>query len=463
MHSTVAPLLGVDVGTTSISVVVIDSISGRNLSTYTRHHNARLPVDGPGSYLQDPEILTTTTYGLIARAKEQYPNIAAVGITGQMHGLVILDDECRALSPAYTWLDRRLSWLSAGGASYQSLMKDEVGCDVPVGYAAGTLFVLGRLGLIPSGARFVVGIPDYIALRLTGGGRPVTSPGMAQSMGCYALGERQFRSDLWRMISPLSLPEVHEAAHIVGETPDGMLLATPEGDNQTSFVAGIRDPDRAISINVGTSGQVSVYDAAPAGGEAVERGPMERRPYPGGGTLLVGATLSGGKSFEMLASLIGDIATRIGSDGDDPYRLLADLPRPDGATALRVDTRFSGTRDDPSVRGAITDIAPDNMTLPHLYWGIADGVVTELAHLVTDHRRILDAPESYIGISGNAIKRSAALRTTLAERFARPLRTLIDAEAAARGAAMLAAAALAGGAEALPEIQKRMICYAEES
>ena len=102
------------------------------------------------------------------------------------------------------------------------------------------------------------------------------------------------------------------------------------------------------------------------------------------------------------------------------------------------------------------------MTLPHLYWGIADGVVTELVQLLADHRRVLDAPGSYIGISGNAIDRSAAIRTILAEKLARPLRRPVDAEAAARGAAMLAAAALEGGAAALPAIQSRMIRYGEE-
>ena len=153
---------------------------------------------------------------------------------------------------------------------------------------------------------------------------------------------------------------------------------------------------------------------------------------------------------------------RIDADGHDPYRLLTDLPRPAAGTALHVDTRFAGTRTDPSIRGAITGMGPDNLTLPHLYWGIADGVVTELVQLLADHRRVLDAPGSYIGISGNAIDRSAAIRTILAEKLARPLRRPVDAEAAARGAAMLAAAALEGGAAALPAIQSRMIRYGEE-
>ena len=253
MHSTVAPLLGVDIGTTSISVVVIDSTSGRNLWTHTYRHNARLPADGPGSHIQDPDVLVTATKGLIARAQAHYPTIAAMGITGQMHGIILLDDQCRALSPAYTWLDRRLSWRSADGPTFQMLMRDELGCDVPAGYGAGTLFVLGRLGLIPPGARYVAGVPDYIALRLIGGG-PVTSPGLAHSMGCYSLDEGRFRSDVWRAVSPLTLPEVRGATDIIGRTPDGVLVTAPEGDNQTSFIAGIRDPDRAVAVNVGTSG-----------------------------------------------------------------------------------------------------------------------------------------------------------------------------------------------------------------
>ncbi len=461
MNSTAAPLLGVDIGTTSISIVVVDSASGRNLSKYTENHNARLPSDEPGSYIQNPDILATTALRLISRVREQYPNIAALGITGQMHGIIILDEAGRAISPAYTWLDRRLAWRSPDGRPFQALMKAELGYDVPVGYGVGTLFALQRLGAIPPGARYVAGVPDYVAMRLIDGKGPITAPGLAHSMGCYSLREARFHSDLWRRTSSLAPPEVRNATEVIGETSDGIPVVAPDGDNQASFIAGIRDPDRAISINIGTSGQVSVHVPSTST-DSENDGSMERRPYPGGGTLAVGATLSGGKSFEVLTSLIGDIMKRIDAGKYDPYRLLADLPRPVEGTALQVDTRFTGTRTDPSTRGAITRLGTDNMTLPHLYWGIADGVVTELVQLLADHRRILDASGSYIGISGNAINRSAAIRTILAEKLARPLRRPVDVEASARGAAMLAAATLEGGAAALPAIQSRMIRYVEE-
>ena len=85
--------------------------------------------------------------------------------------------------------------------------------------------------------------------------------------------------------------------------------------------------------------------------------------------------------------------------------------------------------------------------------------MAELLELLGDHRAIVGNRDGYLAVSGNTVAHSRPLRTVLAERFEVPLRRPIEAEAAARGAAMLAGAAIAGGIEHLPAIRARMVRY----
>lgn len=462
MSTTALPLLGIDIGTTSVSVVVVDPHDGRNLFTRTQAHNAGIAPDAPGADLQDAERLVAVTQNSIALARQQYRQIAAMGITGQMHGIVVIDAAGRAVSPAYTWLDARLAWHDSDGRTLAQRMTEEVGALVPVGYGAGTAFALQALGLVPAGGRSVATVPDYVTMRLTGGTTPVTGASLAHSLGLYSLEAGDFDNDLWRRSTALCPPQVRAAAEIIGTTAEGSPVVVPVGDNQASFLASVRDPERAISVNVGTSGQISVLEPnAAAQTDPLHR--LETRPFPGDRRLLVGASLSGGKSFEVLGSLIADVARRSGAATIDPYQLLRDIQRPSDRNRLSIDTRFAGTRGDPTIRGRVSGIGLDNFDLAHLYWGIADGVVTELAELLGEHNGVLGVRDSYLAVSGNAVTRSDAVRTTLAERFGVRLRRPIDAEAAARGAAMLAGAAIAGGIESLPAIRARMIRYRDET
>ncbi len=448
------PLLGIDVGTTTISIVVIDSADGRNLYSHSLPHQAELPPDVPGAHLQSPEQLLSTVVAAMDQVAASYPTLSGIGITGQMHGIVPIDDGGNAVGPAYTWLDGRLANTNGSGTSYREELWERHGVGVPVGYGAGTLYTLVQSGAIDARVTSVVDIPSWIALQLTGRTRGCTAAGLAHSLGLYSIAEQDFLAEQWERLG-IAPPCVAGGLEILGETRSGTPVVTPEGDNQCSFLATVRDPDRAIAFNIGTSGQVSFVDFA---GDADDRGSaLEARPYPGDGLLLVGASLSGGKSFEILASLVDQIARLSGATKTDPYALFEQLARPDHP--LGVDPRFAGSRIDPNSRGAISSIALDNFTLEHLYWGFAAGVVRELVDMLGPHRKILKRPESYVTISGNALERSTAAQTILGEEIGRPLCQPTETEVAARGAAMLAAATLEGGTDKLPDVQRRMIRY----
>lgn len=440
--------VGVDIGTTSVSVAVVDLTSGANRYVETAAHQATLPPDVPGANLQDPARLLHVTEELIARALTQQPEITAIGVTGQMHGVLPVDARGRPTGPAYTWLDARAT-------NALEAMRSELGTTAPPGYGAATLFALTRSGKLPPETEFVTSVPAWVAGRLANVTCCPSSPGLAHSLGFFSPERRAFDTGQWERISPLPPPAVGTDASFIGESRSGLPICVPEGDNQASYLATVRDPERAVSFNVGTSGQVSVLQ--PSGSVPNDAAPMEARPFPGGRTLLVGTTLSAGKSFEILERLVWDVVGLNGGTVPDVLAILAGRPRP--ADVPRVIPTFAGTRANADLRGSISDISVDNFSLVQLYWGIARGVIDELWETAGCHLSVLDAPNSYATASGNALAKSQPLQTELAERVGRPVRWPEEAEAAARGAALLAAAALAGGPDALPELQQRTIKY----
>lgn len=465
MPVTKRPVLGIDVGTTSVSVVLIDPDDGHNMYTVSRGHNADIAPDGPRGSLQDAQRIYDLVDNTISEIVAQYPSIGGIGITGQMHGVVLTDESGGAVSPIYTWLDARLDRVDDRGVSFRERMENEVGMAVSNGFGFGTLFYLTKMGHVPASARRIATAPDYIAQRLTCSSHTMevgcTSSGLAHSLGLYDVDQRAFSDVIGSFLGRLTPPKICPSGSVIGTTREGIPVFLPEGDNQASFAGSVREPDRAISTNIGTSGQMSFLVGD--GTEMHSDLPLDRRPFFDIGTLFVAATLSGGKSFEVLTLLIDEIRAVWGGNEGDVFSYLNVLPRPSLGDELVVDTRFFGSRLKSNVRGQISNISTENFDLAHLYWGIAGGIVEELGEMVGPYRSIVDRDDGYVTISGNTLERSAAVQRCLAEELGVPLRRPIEPESAARGAAIGVLAALDGGMERLPEVARRTIRYTDES
>lgn len=464
MPGTNRPVLGIDVGTTSISVVLLDSDDGHNILTTSRRYNADIAPDVPGGNLQDAEDIYVSVYDTVSEIVAQYPSIAGIGITGQMHGIVLTDESGGAVTPVYTWLDARLDRPDESGGSFRDRMVADLGETVSNGFGFGTVYYLSRVGRLPSTARRIATVPDYIARRLVDISRVpssgVTSAGLAHSLGFYRPEERAFSDVIRSFLGTLTPPEVWPSGSVVGTSRWGIPVFLPEGDNQASYLGSVRDPEKALSANIGTSGQMSFFVSD--GAEVDNQLPLDPRPFYDIGTLFVAATLSGGKSFEILTSLIDEICGHRDGDGGDVFDRLNKLPQPAG-DELTIDTRFFGTRRSSEVRGRISGISIENFDLAHLYWGIARGIVTELVEMVGPYRSIAAGGDSYIAISGNTLERSSAVRHYLADQMGTVLRRPVECESAARGAAIGVLAMLDGGVERIPEVCGRAIRYTDEA
>ena len=91
-------IIGIDVGTTTVCGAVLDADSGKLLRSITLANDSALPAR-PFERLQDPRRIFGICKQLYEALLAEFPDAAAVGLTGQMHGRLYLDGKGEPLSP----------------------------------------------------------------------------------------------------------------------------------------------------------------------------------------------------------------------------------------------------------------------------------------------------------------------------------------------------------------------------
>ena len=82
-------LLGVDIGTTNISAVIIDCDKQKIIETHTLPNNSKIETERDFSEY-DAEWITEKAISIVDNLVAAYPNIKGIGLTGQMHGYVYI-------------------------------------------------------------------------------------------------------------------------------------------------------------------------------------------------------------------------------------------------------------------------------------------------------------------------------------------------------------------------------------
>ena len=167
---------------------------------------------------------------------------------------------------------------------------------------------------------------------------------------------------------------------------------------------------------------------------------METRPFPGGGYLLVGTSLCAGRAYALMESFIRDVIKSIADISvencyDAMDKLLTATKKPDNLP-LTIPL-FQGTRENPALRGSITNLDPSNFTIRHLIWSMLEGMVTELHDMYEKYRQVGSTHPKLIG-SGNGLRKNRHLQNSFAAKFGQPLLLSACMEEAATGAALYA-------------------------
>lgn len=433
-------LLGLDIGTTTISAVVIDG--GATLAVATVKNDAFLASDAPWARMQDVGAIRDTALSLLAQLLEQHPDVQGIGLTGQMHGIVYLDADGRPVSPLYTWQDGCGDLPFDASESYAQALSRITGYPLATGYGMVTHFYHMRTQGVPKNAAVLCNVHDYLAMLLAGLHRPLTQASDAAGLGLFDLQAGCFdREALHRAgINPALLPALAPQPCLgsyLGKYPVYVAI----GDNQASFLGATNAQPNAMLVNVGTGSQFSVYTPHLMHCEG-----LETRPFPGGGYLLVGASLCGGRAYALLEQFFREVVEAMTGQAPDSCYAAMDSLLSSEETPLPLPTvvpLFRGTRLDPTLRAEITGLSAENFTPAALTRAMLAGMTQELYEMYLRYLAAGGAPARLIG-SGNGLRKNAHLQRCFAARFAQPLEMSSCREEAATGAALFAAQCASG-------------------
>lgn len=457
-------VVGVDLGTTKITSVAYTPADGHVLAveTVTNDANITNPEDRVRgrSEWDATRIIASGLQSLkqlCAQLGPEARHIEALGITGQQHGMLLIDAAGSPLSPLINWQDRRAlennpatgqNWLENSRARLGADVWKRTGCVLQPGFLAGTLDWLRHQGRLPGGARAVM-IMELFASELTGL-PPVSEPSCAGSSGVFNVRCRNWDAEA---IAALGLSQdlfvpIQEAATPLGPLsveasrttglPPGLPVFPAVGDHQASFLGSVQDRSSSLLINVGTGAQVARYtdgfDFAP---------PIELRPFPCGGNLLSNVGLAGGWSYQVAEQFFRNVGRTLFAhqDGTSLYAAMNEMAAtvPPGSDGLICDPVFAGTRLDSSRRGMITGLSPQNFTAAHLVRAILEGMARSLHEGAQAIEQITGTPAQRLVAAGNGLRENPLLAEIVSQAFGLPITWTNNREEAACGAARIAA------------------------
>ncbi len=99
--------IGIDIGSTSISLSCFDIESGTEITSKSVSNDSLLKSPCTWEYILDPKSVFSTAADALNLMLDEYPDVRAIGLTGQMHGILYTDADGQAVSPLYSWQDQR--------------------------------------------------------------------------------------------------------------------------------------------------------------------------------------------------------------------------------------------------------------------------------------------------------------------------------------------------------------------
>jgi len=459
-----AYLLGLDVGTSGAKALLVDE-SGAVVADVTTEYPMFTPR--PLWAEQNPadwwDAMVTSIRTVIERSGITPGEVAGIGLTGQMHGLVALDGAGEVLRPCIMWNDQRT-------AAQCAAITERVGAErilqltgnpvLPGFTAPKIVWVREHEPEVYARIAHVLLPKDYVRFRLSG--VHATEVSDASGTSLLNVGERRWSTEMLEALEiPSSwMPECAESPVVTSTVSTeaaaqtGLLEGTPivggGGDQAAGGVGAGVAREGVISVTLGTSGVVF------AASDAYRVEPQGRlhafcHAIPGKWHLM-GVVLSAGGSLRWFRDALGEPDTgealRAGRDPYDPLMELA-AEAPAGCEGLIFLPYLTGERTpypDPRARGVYCGITLRH-DKAHMVRAVVEGVSYALRDSFELMRGLGIEVQQVRGSGGGA--RSALWRQILADVFGTELVTVNVTEGAAYGAALLAGV----GAGVYPDVE----------
>lgn len=266
--------IGIDLGTSAVKLLLVDE-AGSILNSVSVEYPLILPKEGWSE--QNPDVWYEKTKEGIRKLLEEYnaPEIKGIGVGGQMHGLVILDENDEVIRPAILWNDGR-------SEAETLFLNNEMGRDVlrnATGNVAFAGFTATKLLWVKNNEpdnfakiRKIMLPKDYLVYRLTGSF--TTDYSDASGMLLLDVEHRCWSEKMMEIcgVKKEMLPKLCESYEVVGEIKDSVRselgisgvtkVVAGAGDNAAAAVGtGTVGPGKC-NISLGTSGTIFITSAS---------------------------------------------------------------------------------------------------------------------------------------------------------------------------------------------------------
>jgi xylulokinase len=436
--------LGIDVSTTGAKALLIDG-EGKVAASATTPLSLQTPK--PLWSEQDPREWWKGTAASVRKALADAgatgADVAAVGLTGQMHGLVLLDGKREVLRPAILWNDQRTGAECAEIEERvgRAELVREVGNVALTGFTAPKiLWVRNHEPEVYAKAKLVLLPKDYVRLRLTGEAAMDKADGAGTIL--FELKARTWSKLVLEKlgIPPEWLPPTFEGPQVTGKVTaeaaeeTGLAAGTPVmaggGDQAAGAVGAGAVRPGVVSLTLGTSGVVFATTDAPLV-EPEGRLHAFCHAVPGRWHFM-GVTLSAAGSLQWYRDTL--------APGESFADLVGEAEQaPAGSEGLLFLPYLSGERTpypDPHARGSFA-----GLTVRHRRAHLSRAVLEGVAFSMKDCFGLLQGAGlgavSEVRIAGGGAK-GALWRKIVASALGLPMVTVNSTEGAAYGAALLA-------------------------
>ena len=447
-------VLAVDIGTTSICVLALDASSRQVVTSLSTNNESSINDLPKGYHEQDPNFIWATVQKLIGQALTRMSGhqravtaIEAIVVTGQMHGILLVDDELHPCTNLITWRDQRVADAPVIDELRSNVkISSQCGCMLGPGYGGSIIHWLksNDPALFERDLQ-ALSIVDFVVAQLTG--KVATDVTMAASWGIFDIRQSGWNESL---LSELQLPESILPEIKPSVTPlstllprylrlwslkDDVQVCTGIGDNQASVLAMGTLNSGTCVINIGTGAQISIVTE-----DLNYKQGLEIRPLTGNRHMYVGSSLYGGWAFAYLGKFFQAVLQQF-SDMDisleqvmDHMNEIGDAAS-DDAAGLMSNIDFMENRTNENIKGSYQGIDTSNLTPANFCRATVNAIIDELYEFY----ELAGLPISALYVAGNAIKHNTLLHDTIARKWRMTTNVSEHREDAALGVAYLAA------------------------
>lgn len=249
-------VFGLDVGTSAVKGLAIGD-AGEVLARADASYPLATPRAGWAE--QDPDDWWEASKSVLTQLRRVCGEPAGIGLAGQMHGLVALDERGRVLRPAILWNDQRTG-VECNEIEQTVGLERLVGLTgnrALTGFTAPKLLWLRKHEPDVYGRIARIALPkDYVRLRLCG--EHATDVADASGTLLLDVAQRSWSAEMLELLDfdPEWLPPVRESPAVSGHTDGGVPVAAGAGDQASGALGVGVDGPGPLSVVLGTSGVV---------------------------------------------------------------------------------------------------------------------------------------------------------------------------------------------------------------